>query len=990
MRFQLIFLSALVSLCSYAQVYTDVSVQYGVNKLNIVYPSNGMGISFYDVDKDGWDDITFPTTTDSLAVWLNLGGTGFQRRALFPITTAGTQPLWVDYDNDGDADFMWTKRSSGTKLYRNDGNWVFTDVSASLNLPATAGVHIYGQSWGDYDKDGWLDVYLCTFNTNNNIRNYLLHNNGNGTFTDVALAAGVDNGVRASLQSIWHDFNNDGWLDLFVENDLGQGNDLYVNDGDGTFTTYTSLSNLEGTNMFSMSASISDFDLDGDWDIYIANNAQGNELFVNDGNMFFTPSAVDLGIQVGSFCWGANWVDYDNDLDEDLHVTTATSLANQDVMFTNNGNGTFTNSLFPEFNNDFSFTYASAKGDFDHDGYYDLIVAAAGDSLCQLMQNQLQGNNAAKLSLQGTYSNREAIGTLVEYYVAGNKYMRYTYAGENYLSQNSQHMLLSMGSALSIDSLIITWPRGLVEKYFDVPSGQWIQALEGEQTVVNIQADNNGIVCEGDFITLQVGQWSSALWSTGSTESIIEVTQAGLYSVEVTNELGYTFYQEIEISNAVAPTYDVIVQSITCSYNADGEVEINSSNTLDAIVWNDGNQNFQRNNLAEGEYTFVLTNTNNCTTVGVVALEAPDAIDVQTLASNASCFGYNDGFATIGATGGSGNLNIDWQGQNPNALNAGVYDVLVTDENNCIAIATILVEQPSPIEASISVVPVSCFGLNDGIANLNASGGTGILSIDWQGQNNLALAPGDFVAIVIDENNCSVEVPYSITEPDSLALVLELTNVLCFGESTGTALLAVTGGTGNYTFDWGSENSLALAAGTYNVLVWDENNCQTNATFDITEPTELTSNGVVFNASALNDGEVIITPIGGTAPYTYLWSNNDNDSIAENLLPGDYTCTITDANGCIYVFAATVLFDSVTELVGTNKFSLYPNPAHDIIHITQTYVQSFNAEIYDLAGRVVIEKFTTTTLDVSDLSPGSYIIKLITKNSMETQSFIVN
>lgn len=989
MRFHLIVFLSFFTLNSIAQVFSDVSLQYGVSKLNMVYPSSGMGISFYDIDKDGWDDITFPTTTDSLAIWRNLSGTGFQRKALFPITTAGTQPFWVDYDNDGDADFMWTKRSSGTKLYRNDGNWIFTDVSASLNLPATLGVHIYGQSWGDYDKDGWLDVYLCTFNTSNNIKNFLLHNNGNGTFTDVAVAAGVDNGVRPTLQSIWHDFNNDGWPDLFVENDLGQGNDLYLNDGDGTFTNFTSLSNLEGSNMYSMSASISDFDTDGDWDIYISNNAQGNELFVNDGNMFFTPSGAALGIAVGSYCWGANWIDYDNDLDEDLHVTTATALSNEDVLFTNNGNGTFSNLSFPEFDSDFSFTYASAKGDFDQDGYYDLIVGAAGDSLCQLMQNQLQGNNAATLSLQGTFSNKDAIGTLVEYYIEGNKYMRYTHGGENYLSQNSQHLLLSMGSATAIDSLIITWPRGLVEKYFEVLAGQWIQAVEGEQTTVNILADNNSIVCEGDFITLQVGQWSSVLWSTGSTESVIEVAEEGLYNVTVTNDLGYTFYNEIEIASSAAPTYEVNLQSISCSYNADGGVLISPTSPQDEILWNDGNQNFERNNLAEGNYTFVLTNTNNCSSAGAIELLAPSAIDVQTLASNVSCFGLSDGMASAIATGGSGNLILDWQGQNPNALVAGEYELIVTDENNCIATATIVIEQPNALEANLSVQPVSCNGLNNGSATLIANGGTGTLTTDWLGQNNLALAAGNYLALVTDANNCTLEMPYSITEPDSLMLMLELSNVACFGESSGMAMASASGGSGNYVFDWGTANPLALAAGTHQAMVWDDNNCQTSVTFEITEPTELTSNGVVFNASSFNDGEVIITAIGGTAPYTYLWSNNDTDSIAENLLPGDYTCTVTDANGCSFLYAATVLFDSVNELNEINNFTLYPNPAHDIIHITQTYVQSFNVLIYDLAGRVVLESFSTSKLDVSELAPGPYLVKFITDHGMETKTIIV-
>ncbi len=232
-------------------------------------------------------------------------------------------------------------------------------------------------------------------------------------------------------------------------------------------------------------------------------------------------------------------------------------------------------------------------------------------------------------------------------------------------------------------------------------------------------------------------------------------------------------------------------------------------------------------------------------------------------------------------------------------------------------------------------------------------------------------------------------VPYSITEPDALQLSFVLSHVLCFGGNSGTVETTVTGGAGNYNFDWGTSDPSALQAGTYQVLVWDENNCQTSASFEITEPTELTGGAIVFNANALGNGEIILTPIGGTLPYTYLWNNNDTDSIAENLLPGNYTCVVNDANGCSIEYTVTVLYDGVTELNEINNFTLYPNPAHDIIHITQTYVQSFNVLIYDLAGRVVLESFSTSKLDVSELAPGPYLVKFITDHGMETKTIIV-
>lgn len=977
MRLVLFYLVFQLSIGAFSQAYTDVSIQQGVVMQNIPAPALGHGLSFYDFDKDGWDDITFSSTNDSLVIYHNLSGTGFERIETLPFTTEGKQPVWVDYDNDGDADIMWTKRGSGTVLYRNDGNMVFTNVTANLNLPATLGVHIYGQSWGDYDKDGLLDVYLCTYNSNNNIRNYLLHNNGDGTFTDVALAAGVNDGLRLTFQSVWQDFNMDGWPDLYVINDFGQGNELYLNNGDGTFTAGAAAAVIMGDNLQPMSNSVSDFENDGDWDIYVSNAFDGNVLFVNDGNNVFTESAVALGVAVNSYCWGANWVDYDNDRDDDLHVTTSTLLSNNDVLFTNNGDGTFTNPMFTEFDDDFSFTYSSAKGDFNHDGYYDLIVTAHGDSLYQLMENTGGDNNWVKLTLEGTFSNRDAIGTLIEYFVDGQSTMKYTRVGENYLAQNSQHEILGLDDAMVIDSLIITWPRGLVEKLYNIAAYEWLSLVEGENTTVEIIADNNAQLCEGGFITLDAGLWESILWSTDEETQVIAVEEPGFYTVQVTNLLGYTFSAEIEVTEAMAPQANTEVESISCWYSADGSITITPLIVTDEIIWNDESTSFTRENLGEGEYTFTLTNAANCTTSGSVELFAPAAITYTSIVTPLSCYDYNDGSIAVTADGGSGELSVDFMDYNPNALASGTYEAIITDENECELTFNLLVESPEPIGADISLTHVTCNGMQDGTATVEPTGGTGELTLEWFGLNPLTLEAGVYVVSILDENECSTAVEIEITQPDLLLVEVTTTNVLCNNESTGTANPQPTGGTEPYDYDWGGANPEALVIGSYTLDITDANGCEAQTTFNIDQPEELTATSEHEDVSiGLGSGWASVTPDGGTPPYEYLWSNSEIDSLIEEVNPETYYCIITDANGCEVVVEVVILFDNIIELNDLGLM-LYPNPANHFITIAGlSNDQSFSARITNTLGQLMLTSNNEAIIDISTLSAGIYYLEV--------------
>ena len=239
-----------------------------------IYGSSVLGpsISFFDYDNDGWDDITIPASaTRDFQFFKNVEGS-FEKANL-PISSNGIQArhaIWVDYDNDGDHDFFATSDLGHLWLYRNDGNNVFIDITDSSGLPSTD-IPYWGSSWGDYDTDGILDVFISVRDADQIHGNLLYKGNGDGTFNNVTVSSGVSPDGFITFCSSFFDYDNDGDQDIYTANDKCiTPNTLYRNNGDGTFTD---VSIATGTNLYmsAMSTTIDDFNNDGWLDIYVTN-----------------------------------------------------------------------------------------------------------------------------------------------------------------------------------------------------------------------------------------------------------------------------------------------------------------------------------------------------------------------------------------------------------------------------------------------------------------------------------------------------------------------------------------------------------------------------------------------------------------------------------------------------------------------------------------------------------------------------------------------
>jgi hypothetical protein len=477
----------------YSQIaFNESSIAHG---LNASYGTGfvGGGISFCDFDNDGWDDVTLATEAGAPVRFFKNNSGSFTE--IFPNLTDYNyeyqQVIWIDYDNDGDKDLYMAVHNASSKLYRNDGNLTFTDVTLTSGI-FTGNLKNFGASWGDYNNDGYLDVFL-TYRSGIE-SNRLYENNGDGTFSNVSSAAGISSGGHLSFCSSFFDYNNDGWQDIYIANDrIVTTNILYHNNGDGTFTDVSDQSGA-GLLMEAMSTTIGDYNNDGWLDIYITNTnyefpelpdaVVGNVFLRNNGDGTFTNIAMINGTDFNSIAWGAVFLDADNDMDLDLYVSGMLddTLFLPSAFYENDGFNNFSIPTNAGFDNDTEESYSNAIGDINNDGYPDIIVCNEATNMFLWKNNcNTQNNyNWLKVKLEGTVSNKDAIGSLIEISINGNKQFRYTVAGEGYISQNSNTEFFGLANNTTIDYLKVKWLSGIEDVYFNVDANQTLDVLEGE------------------------------------------------------------------------------------------------------------------------------------------------------------------------------------------------------------------------------------------------------------------------------------------------------------------------------------------------------------------------------------------------------------------------------------------------------------------------------------------------------------------------------
>jgi hypothetical protein len=495
--------------------------------------TSGAGCAFLDYDGDGWMDIYLvnsgkadfytPDRPIRNALYRNNRDGTFTDVTEKAGVAGGGYGMGVavgDYNNDGLPDIYVTQVGRNI-LYRNNGDGTFTDVSEK------AGIACDGWSssavWFDYDNDGRLDLFVCQFvefdkTTSCGLDpkgrhhyciptifkprpNWLFHNNGDGTFTDVS----QESGIREHLGKAWGvvatDLDNDGRMDLFVANDT-VANFLFMNRGAGKFEENAFAAGVayssEGRARSGMGVDSADYDNDGWMDLFVANiDEEIFSLYHNNHDGTFDDVAMQAGIGMPTRWmsgWGLKFFDYDNDGELDLILCNGfpddliddlnTQVTWQEPLLLFHGDGkTFTDVSArsgPVFGQHFA-ARGLAIGDFDNDGALDVLVSVNDAAPVLLKNNAAKGSHWLGVNLVGKKANRDAIGARITCKAADLTRSRMKVGGGSFLCSHDPRMVLGLGGRTRIDWLEVRWPQpsGAVERFTDVPIDRYVTLVEG-------------------------------------------------------------------------------------------------------------------------------------------------------------------------------------------------------------------------------------------------------------------------------------------------------------------------------------------------------------------------------------------------------------------------------------------------------------------------------------------------------------------------------
>ena len=446
-----------------------------------------------------------------------------------------------------------------------------------------------------------------------------------------------------------------------------------------------------------------------------------------------------------------------------------------------------------------------------------------------------------------------------------------------------------------------------------------------ESANYTIDVASQDVFCNGDATgSVLVSGWGGVppytyLWNTGSTSPELMNLSAGTYTVTVTDAAGCVIAEDVVINEP--PVLTVSANSVdpgctgtlgTATANAAGGVAPYS------YQWSNGQTTQTIDNLSAGTYTVTVIDANFCSESTTITINQGANISINITSIDVTCYAGNDGVAMATASGGTAPYSYQWSnGQTSGGISgiaAGTYTVTATDSNGCSATATTTINQPTQIIATINATDASCDN-NDGSATVNAAGGTPPYTYAWSNGASTTsinnLASGTYTVTITDANACQVVASTTIADAPAIIVSLTQTDPTCFDSNDGTISASVSGGTSPFTYNWSTGDNTAsinnLAAGTYALTVTDANGCSKVVNTVLSAPTQivviLTPTGTCTNQ---NNGSITVNASGGMAPYTYLWSNGAVTTNLDNVPVGDYTLTITDANGCTATANATV------------------------------------------------------------------------------------
>jgi hypothetical protein len=490
-----------------------------------------------------------------------------------------------------------------------------------------------------------------------------------------------------------------------------------------------------------------------------------------------------------------------------------------------------------------------------------------------------------------------------------------------------------------VGNLSYEWSNGATTQNLNnVPAGQYTLVItdgnhceleqmfnisQPPQLVSQITVNSN-IICNNNTTGSLTASGAGGVspytysWSNGSTNATINNLSANTYTVIIKDQNNCTSQKSETLINPpvlIASTSSITNASCPAINNGSATIQVSGGVSPYTTLWSNGTNGNNLTNVSAGTYTYNVTDNYGCTVSGQVTIGSNPAAElIEDTVTPLECFGDNNAAISIIANNSAG-YNIIWSngqsGTSIENLSAGIYSVQASNPQGCISNQlSFEIESPEAIVLlQDQVTQINCFGANNGSIATLFNGGTGQLSFAWNtGQSTSTidnLSPNMYNIVVTDENNCSVNKSYVISQPTAIEIdTFAIQNLNCYNESNGIIHIVPMGGTGNLQAVWSNgdigNTSDSLSLGLQTVIITDANNCLLYDTFLITSPIPMEIQGTVINESGTgqNNGSISVTVSNGIAPYKYLWSTGDTTAMIDSLSPGFYELIVTDSTGC--------------------------------------------------------------------------------------------
>lgn len=503
-----------------------------------------------------------------------------------------------------------------------------------------------------------------------------------------------------------------------------------------------------------------------------------------------------------------------------------------------------------------------------------------------------------------------------------------------------------------------------------------------QPAALTLNATPGAILCNGGTtsVTLAASGGTPSYSYSGATTNL----SAGSYSYSVTDSKGCTANTSVNISQPTALQVSTNSSLAASCFGGSVNIVVNASGGTPPYS---GTGTFS---ATAGAHTYTVTDANNCSKQLSVTVTQPAQLTASATNDTIPCTGGN-ATIVVSATGGT----APYTGTGVFSLaSPGTYAYTVTDANNCTANANAVVSSTSGFAASLTQQNALCNGGCTGSADVTVSGGTAPFVYNWSNglttEDAANLCAGAYTQTITDNAGCNFVNSVTITEPAVLALQANpSSSLVCYGDSVLVNFTPV-GGVAPYV----SYSSVMYPAGNFTSMVTDANGCTANTTVTVINWPQLTA-AISVDSSTGANGSITAAPAGGTAPYSYNWSNGQTTQAISNLAPGTYDLTVTDANGCTFISQGieVALINGINESALTG-LSVYPNPAENTLYVSLQSTSDARVAIIDFNGREVmnaaIQNQKSFNIDISSLAEGMYVIRLTNSNSVYGKRFMKN